>query len=76
MKFFEEQITHIFNSIHEIVENEELEFKGAKGGFPGSFWETYSAFANTNGGIIILGIREKQDGLKSDNLRFMGRVGE
>ena len=70
MKFFEEQITHIFNSIHEIVENEELEFKGAKGGFPGSFWETYSAFANTNGGIIILGIREKQDGLKSDNLSY------
>ena len=45
-------------------ESDEVEFKSAAGGFPGSFWETYSSFANTSGGIIVLGVKEK-DGLFS-----------
>ena len=40
-------------------ENAAVEFKRARGGIPADFWPSYSAFANTDGGTIILGIREK-----------------
>ena len=58
-------------NIEDIINSSEsfdLEFKSAKGGFPGSFWETYSSFANTQGGQIFLGIKETQQGLKVDGL--------
>jgi len=40
----------------------QVEYKGAKSDLPGSLWETYSAFANTNGGWIWLGISQRDDG--------------
>ncbi|MBE6417952.1 MAG: AAA family ATPase [Akkermansiaceae bacterium] len=49
-------------------ENVEVEFKSGKGGFPGSFWETFSAFANTDGGIIIIGVKEKEGKFIPDGL--------
>ena len=49
-------------------ENSEIEFKSARGGIPASLWESYSAFANTDGGIIVLGIQEKNGTFTLDGL--------
>ena len=49
-------------------ESSEVEFKTAAGGFPKSFWETYSSFANTNGGAIVFGVKEKDGRFSLDGL--------
>ena len=45
--------------IDKFFENDEIECKEATDNLPKDLWETYSAFANTRGGTIYLGIKEK-----------------
>ena len=45
--------------IDKFFENGERECKEAADNLPRDLWETYSAFANTRGGTIYLGIKEK-----------------
>ena len=49
------------NKLDSYRESRCLEAKKALGGLPLSLWETYSAFANTLGGVILLGVGERKD---------------
>lgn len=54
------EYTELIEKLLDNGENSEYEFKKAENSLPDDIWETYSAFANTNGGIIVLGIKEKK----------------
>ncbi len=53
-------ITKLYNS-SEWVEGSQLEFKEGTKSFPKDAWTTCSAFANSEGGLLIIGVKDNGD---------------
>lgn len=51
----------IWTKLEQYREDGHVEAKEALGGLPESLWESYSAFANAEGGVILLGVGENPD---------------
>lgn len=56
------QLMFDLSKFNEYREDNRYEVKKAQGGLPDSLWSTYSVFANCYGGVIILGVNEREDG--------------
>lgn len=69
-------------SVEQLVllrESVDLECKLAlgregQGALPDDFWPTYSAFANTDGGLVVLGVRDKGDSFQIEGIPNVGKV--
>lgn len=48
--------------------------RDGQGAVPEDFWATYSAFANTQGGVILLGIREKRNEFSVEGIANAAKV--
>lgn len=62
---------NLFSQIDTIFPNDEsfgIEFKSGMNGFPKELWKTYSAYANTNTGIIVIGVKENKKGISIEGL--------
>ncbi|HCZ14753.1 MAG TPA: transcriptional regulator, partial [Candidatus Accumulibacter sp.] len=58
----------------DIGEDQDVEFKSADGGLPKSLWESLSAFGNTEGGTIVLGVAEIGDQHEIAGVRTPARL--
>ncbi len=53
----------LFGPVDSLAECQTIEFKEASVRLPDDVWETYSAFANTEGGQVVLGVAEPSPGV-------------
>ncbi|EGI6871030.1 hypothetical protein IGX89_002942 [Escherichia coli] len=66
-------------SLKHLTESKEIECKQAagkdgNGAVPDDMWATYSAMANTNGGVILLGVREKNGAFIASGINDIEKV--
>ena len=52
------EVNKLFSSAAKWKEGLHLEFKASRDKLSNDLWSTYSAFANTDGGIIVLGVED------------------
>ena len=72
----------LINNLQDIEllrESAEIECKLAsgkdgQGAIPKDMWETYSAFANTDGGYIVLGLKENKKGFTPVGIKNIAKV--
>ncbi|MBI1292606.1 hypothetical protein GC173_15420, partial [bacterium] len=67
------------NDLDLLRESVDLECKLAGGrdglgAVPEEFWPTYSAFANTEGGVVLLGVKEKNGRFTAAGITNIGKV--
>ena len=65
--------------IQLLRESVDLECKLARGrdgqgALPEDFWPTYSAFANTGGGVVVLGLRERSGSFEVEGIANVAKV--
>ncbi len=48
--------------------------RDGKGALPEDFWPTYSSFGNTEGGIVLLGVRERHDQFSIEGVVNVAKV--
>lgn len=65
--------------IELLRESVDLECKLARGrdgqgALPDDFWSTYSAFANTGGGVVVLGLRERNGAFEVEGIANVAKV--
>jgi ATP-dependent DNA helicase RecG len=61
-------LDQLLEALH-LGEDRDVEFKSASGGLPKSLWESVSAFANTEGGTIVLGVVERDGAYTVEGVR-------
>jgi len=70
----EDELTALVATLREIGSDiDDVEVKRAEGGLPSSLRETFSAFSNTRGGTVILGLDES-DGFKATGIADPARM--